>query len=422
MCGREKLMIQEKNGGDWRCSGQTIQGASHVRVGLTNQDAIRWWPGHPEIGSGPPIILVVSDGHGSAKSFRSHIGARIAVDLATEVIGQFFHLDDQPDELNANFSMINDTVQRRLPEIIVSRWQSAVENQWKEAPFTDEEWASLEKKHDPAACLAVEKSPTLAYGATLLAVVVTENFFLYLQLGDGDIVCVDTNGQTTQPFPPDERLIANETTSLCMPNAWREVRVRLVPYSEDPPALILVSTDGYDNSFRSKSDFFKVGQDYREMIRSRGIDHVVQQLTSILEDTSQQGSGDDITLGIIKRIEKGDVDYVESAFEAEAKARVELQNRLEEHMTKQQEDISNVDSRLEKLDASYNKLRKGVERLLYGLLITFFLAIGSIAVDIWLCLQLRNKEPTQSASTRVQSPAPSNLTASSREPASATSR
>lgn len=331
-------MVEEKRKSHWRCSGQTVQGASHVRTGLTNQDAISWWPNWPEFGSGPPVILSVSDGHGSAKSFRSHIGARLAVDLAMEVIGQFFHLDDKPDELNANFSIINDTVQRRLPEILVSRWQEVVENKCKEAPFTDEEWASLEKKDGSAARQAVEQNPILAYGATLLAVVVTENFILYLQLGDGDILCVDTNGETTQPFPPDERLIANQTTSLCMPNAWREIRVRLVPYLEDPPALILVSTDGYSNSFRSDQDFLKVGQDYREMIRSSGIDHVAKQLTSILEEASQQGSGDDITLGIIKRIEEGDVDDLKLV-----KGRLAA---LEDRMTKHQKHISNVESKL----------------------------------------------------------------------------
>lgn len=393
-------MVEEKGKADWRCSGQTVQGASHVRAGLINQDAIHWWPGCPEFGSGPPLILAVSDGHGSAKSFRSDIGARLAVDLATEVLRQFFHLDDQTDELNANFSMINDTVQRRLPEILVSKWQEAVEKKWKEAPFTDEEWAWLEKKDGPAARQAVEKNPALAYGATLLAVVVTENFILYLQLGDGDILCVDTNGKTTQPFPPDKRLIANQTTSLCMPKAWQEVRVRLVPYSEDPPALILVSTDGYSNSFRSDEDFLQVGQDYREMIRSEGIARVAKQLTSILEEASKQGSGDDITLGIIKRIEEGDVDDLKLV-----KGRIAAQ---EDRMTKHQEHTSHVESKLNYLDERQNTLKKGVERLLWGLLITFFLAIGSILIDIWLWSQIQQikEEQTQPVSTGAQSSVP----------------
>ena len=91
-------------------------------------------------------------------------------------------------------------------------------------------------------------------------------------------------------------------------------------------------------------------------------------------------------------------------------------------MAKQQGDISNVDSRLKKLDSSYKQPRRGVERLLYGLLITFFLAISSIAVNVWLCLQIRDKKPTHSGATGVQLSAPLSLTTSSREPPSATSR
>lgn len=391
-------MVEKKCKADWHCNGKTVQGASHVRTKLPNQDAICWWPNWPEFGLGPPLILAVSDGHGSAKSFRSDIGAALAVDLATKVLRQFFQLEEQPDELNANISMINHMVQTQLPETLVNSWQEAVKNELGKEPFTSDEWAALEKEDGTAARQAVEKNPTLAYGATLLAVVVAEHFILYLQLGDGDILCVDTNGKTTHPFPRDEKLIANETTSLCLPNAWREVRVRLVRYSENPPALILVSTDGYSNSFRSESDFLMIGQDYREMIRSAGIDGVQKQLTSILKESSQQGSGDDITLGIIKRIEKGDVDYVESALSAEAKARVELQNRLEEHMTKHQENISDVDFRLKNLERRYNKLSKDVAWLrLYSLSITFFLAvlvIGGIGLDIWLWSKISQKEST----------------------------
>lgn len=404
-------MVEKKRKADWRCSGQTVKGASHVRTGLNNQDAIRWWPNWPEFGLGPPLILAVSDGHGSAKSFRSHIGADLAVNLAMEVLKQFFHWDEQPDELNANISMINDVEQKRLTATLVNRWQEAVENELEEKPFTSDEWASLEKEDGPAARQAVENNPTLAYGATILAVVVAEHFILYLQLGDGDILCVDTYGKTTRPFPRDEKLIANETTSLCLPNAWQEVQVSLVPYSENPPALILVSTDGYSNSFRSESDFLMIGQDYREMLRSTGMDGVQKQLTSILEENSQQGSGDDITLGIIKRIEKGDLDYVESVLSAQAKAREELQNQVEEQMTKHQENISDIDIRLKDLHYKYNKLSKNFKLLtVCGFGVTFFLAvlvIGSILANIWLWSKISQKESTANKPEEVNSNAKS---------------
>ncbi len=291
--------MEQKRRSYWRCSGKTVRGASHIRAGLPNQDAL-WWL--PESGSGSPLILTISDGHGSAKSFRSHIGAKIAVEQATKQIKNFVLENNQRDAV---------AVQTQLPKIIVSQWLKAVEHHRQEVPFTHEDWALLEKKEGTKAQDALVNNPFLAYGTTLLAVVVTDEFILYLQLGDGDILCVD-RGKTTRPFALDERLIANQTTSLCTEDAWREVRLRLVPHSENSPSLILVSTDGYSNSFRSETDFLQIGQDYQEMIRSRGMDFVTQQLPNILSDTSQQGSGDDITLGIIKRIETGDADYIES--------------------------------------------------------------------------------------------------------------
>ncbi|MDQ3699739.1 MAG: protein phosphatase 2C domain-containing protein, partial [Chloroflexota bacterium] len=66
----------------WRVVGTSVRGASHRRHGLPNQDALRWWP---ESGLGPPLVLAVADGHGSAKCFRSDVGSRLAVAAAVEV-------------------------------------------------------------------------------------------------------------------------------------------------------------------------------------------------------------------------------------------------------------------------------------------------------------------------------------------------
>ena len=71
-----------------------------------------------------------------------------------------------------------------------------------------------------------------AYGATLLVLMVTEQFALYLQLGDGEMLIVTESPshrnpaqpffEVSRPLPKDESLIANETTSLCRDDAKRE--------------------------------------------------------------------------------------------------------------------------------------------------------------------------------------------------------
>lgn len=72
----------------------------------------------------------------------------------------------------------------------------------------------------------------------------------YLQLGDGDLLTVAASGEV-----------------------------------ERPP-LILAATDGYANSFRDETSFHQVAQDLWGMVR---------------DEASRQGSGDDITAGLIWR-------------------------------------------------------------------------------------------------------------------------
>ena len=139
------------------------------------------------------------------------------------------------------------------------------------------------------------------YGSTLLTVLAGPEVLLFLQLGDGDILVVADDGTVTRPMPEDSRLMANETTSLCTVDAWREIRVALYPLVEGAPALILLATDGYANSFVSEQDFLRVGPDYLQAIREEGLAAVASRLDEWLADASTQGSGDDITLGIVAR-------------------------------------------------------------------------------------------------------------------------
>ena len=59
--------------------------------------------------------------------------------------------------------------------------------------------------------------------------------------------------------------------------------------------LVLLATDGYANSFREDRGFLKVGTDLLGMLRSDGLDHVKANLGDWLRETSEGGSGDDIT-------------------------------------------------------------------------------------------------------------------------------
>lgn len=282
-----------ENASRWRATGRSVRGASHVRADLPNQDAIQWFP---ESGDGPPLIVTVSDGHGSPRNFRSDVGARIAVEETTKLIRESL-LEGQPDP--DKLSAIKRTAQERLPGELTRRWRQTVARHLEDHPITPEELDLLEQRRDAKARRSIERDPHLAYGATLLSVLVTDTFILYLQLGDGDILTVSDTGEVTRPMPRDARLIANETTSLCMPEAWQEVRISFQALYGPHPALILLSTDGYANSFVNDAAFCKVGSDILDILRTDGVETIENNLSTWLDGASSAGSGDDITTGIL---------------------------------------------------------------------------------------------------------------------------
>lgn len=264
----------------WRILGKSIRGAAHLRNGLPNQDSLR-------IRATAPWVLALADGHGSERCFRSDRGARYAAELALELGGTF--------DATLSPSILKDWVENDLPRQIVQRWCEKVDSHIAAKPFS-----KAQKKLLKLAETHPERA-RLAYGTTLLLVVVTQDFIFYLQLGDGDILTVSSAGEVSRALPKDGRLLGNETTSLCMAQAWREMRTVFQVLAHEPPALILAATDGYANSFRDEASFQRVGSDLLHLIRQDGLAVVEHNLEAWLNESSQIGSGDDISLGLLYR-------------------------------------------------------------------------------------------------------------------------
>jgi serine/threonine protein phosphatase PrpC len=261
----------------WRVVGKSIIGATHTRAGKPCQDAILWREGDSF------VVLAVADGHGSERSPHSDKGAHIAVEVAVRLLNDLY---TNSVSLPTRLSTLKHYAEDQFPHALVRDWIERVK--------ADHSISVMGK-------IQSEKDVLVQYGSTLLAILITPEFLLFLQLGDGDILTVANDGIVTRPIPKDKRLIANETTSLSTPHAWREVQVVFQPLLEELPTLILLSTDGYANSFVSEQDFLKVGVDYLELIREQGLEQVAFHLDEWLTDASIRGSGDDITLGLAFR-------------------------------------------------------------------------------------------------------------------------
>lgn len=318
----------------WQVLGESCRGASHIKGNLPNQDALSFWL--PESGFGPPAILAIADGHGSPQHFRSASGAKLAVQAATSLLLAFAKMHGSQSDGNSLRTEVAE-----LPQRVVENWTASVSAHLAANPFREEEFSRLQDPQDADARAEVTNNPLVAYGATLLVVLVTESCAVFLQIGDGDILWVDDAGKTVRPVPADARLIANQTTSLCQPEAWKDFRWHVEAPLHHPPALILVSTDGYANSFRSDEDFLLIGHDFLNIARTGGLHKVSAQLPGILHDASEKGSGDDVTFGIMCRQDAiaAGADGVAAGSEEEAmagyvsKAEYEsLRAKLDEHL------------------------------------------------------------------------------------------
>ena len=244
-----------------------VRGAKHVRDGRPCQDDFA------VVGGTDARVLAVADGHGS--SAHAEIGARLAVEVATERLLDFAR--GLAPERRVDLREVHAFAQHPFRVQLVRDW--------------------VRRVRDHAGTDDVDLK---AYGTTLIFALITPDYVLLGQLGDGDVLAVNSTGTVSRPFPPDPTSFAEETLSLCLPEAHSSLRVLVAPRPAFE-ALWLVSTDGYSKSYPTDADFDRIGPDYLEMVREIGIDGVAGNLDEFLTEVTTRGSGDDIALAIERR-------------------------------------------------------------------------------------------------------------------------
>lgn len=268
-------MVNPLQSSRWYVIGKKVTGAAHQQQGKPCQDSYNIY--NNEI-----TVLAAADGHGSPKSPFSDVGAELAAISAVEVCRNFY---SKVKELSLGLTAVKRYAEEELPKLIVKEWVQRVEEYHLKNGTLRNDMEPLEVH-----------SLLIKYGSTLLVSLISPEYMLFLQLGDGDILMVDGEGQLQQPIQRDERLLGNETTSLCSPQAWKEMQTAFMTLQERFPRLILLSTDGYSNSYKSREDFLKVARDYDQLAQEHGVKLIESNLSEWLEQVSAEGSGDDITV------------------------------------------------------------------------------------------------------------------------------
>ena len=258
----------------------SVRGASHERTGLVCQDSSAYKIGERY------AIAVVADGHGSKKHFRSHIGSKAATEAVLEAIERFY---EDPDEFEKNFPAKHRSIIKNIEKQVISIWNSKVAEHLKENPVTADEKSKFEPEEFENIL------PESYYGTTLIAAIAGRDFTFGFQIGDGSLVAVFDDGETSMLMDYEESNPANITASMCNANAsslFDEF------YVEHKTVLALfVSTDGLYTSFGRDDDFLN----YHTIITSQLSDSMEFEPAVVknLQKRSHYGTEDDVSLSCV---------------------------------------------------------------------------------------------------------------------------
>jgi len=276
----------------------TTIGASHIKDGKVCQDFALSGEGSDY------AVVIVCDGHGGNKYFRSDRGSRLAAEQAQLAIREFmktrFVKSQNGGKIVDNIQTNPDAFMSQLSANIIYRWREEIAKDYQCEEFTEIELAILSPKE--LAAFQTEEGWVSAYGTTLIAAVKTKDFWFGLHIGDGKCVTVNNAGEYAQPIPWDEKCFLNQTTSLCDEQALS--RFRYYFGKEDLPMAIFIASDGVDDTFGTDEALHGFYKTVLQLFTEKGITEGVKELQSYLPQLSKKGSRDDISIaGILVRKE-----------------------------------------------------------------------------------------------------------------------
>lgn len=216
---------------------QTVRGVSHIKYNIPCEDASDSFTGDGF------SCIAVADGHGDPNCFRANRGSRIAVDAAISRLREF---------ASAQQTLPTQEDICRLEQDIVACWKHMVLDDFTKHQPADEELVGT--RMDLREFVKTYR-PEYAYGCTLLAALETKEYTLMLQLGDGRIITVSSDGTgITEPVPWDDRCWGRRTTSLCHGMAT-DFRHLLIDHAEaEAPLAVILISDGVEDAFANSED------------------------------------------------------------------------------------------------------------------------------------------------------------------------
>lgn len=286
----------------------SVQGASHIKKNKECQDAALSYY------DDDCAIAIVCDGHGGDDYMRSAYGSQFGVKVAEENIKNFIK-NIKSDDLKQN----NKLLIKQLEASIINDWNEAIYTHYEENPFTEDELAVISDKAKKK--YLEDKRIESAYGTTMIAVGMTNEFWIGLQIGDGKCVAVNPEGKFLQPIPWDNKCFLNATTSICDSHALENFRHF---YSEKLPIAVFVGTDGIDDCFKNDEQLNNLYKTVLYSFMTTDFDEAISDLNDYLPRLSAKGSGDDVSISAMIDLDKiSDIDEVREFDKEKEKTKVE---------------------------------------------------------------------------------------------------
>ena len=260
--------------------GYCTRGKRHIESGIPCEDA------YLIENTNGSVSFAVADGHGDTNCPRSGKGAEIACRIACDELIAF------ADKYSSMEALEEQEIQTAAMRIAVE-WKRAVKEDLKGHPLTEQEKAGCDR-YMPY----YQEGMYLEhiYGSTVIAGLLTEDYLILLQQGDGRCSVYTEDGTVTFPVPGDDRCIANVTTSLCDDDAGESFRWHLSDIRMHPPMAVILSSDGLEDSFGYTEEVNGYEISFLEYLLKDEGEEPEQTPEEALNELSANGSRDDITI------------------------------------------------------------------------------------------------------------------------------
>lgn len=292
----------------------TAQGASHIKKNKECQDASLSYQDEN------CAIAVVCDGHGGDDYVRSAIGSKFASAIAKKNIQKFLLGMDKE-----RFFLNPDKQLKILEASIISHWNESVSDYHSKHPFDEAELIVVSEKAKKR--YLEDGKIWSAYGTTLIAVAMNEDYWFAIHIGDGKCVAINHAGEFKQPIPWDPKCFLNATTSICDSDAIDNFRHF---YSDKLPAAVFVGSDGIDDCFNNNEQLYNLYKTVLYSFATTDFKEACEGLADYLPRLSAKGSGDDVSIAALLDMDSiSELSIVKDYDKIKEKAKLEENARKE---------------------------------------------------------------------------------------------